>query len=123
MGEHQQSDVIKGTKEQPNLGEGGTGIGRGWRELRSQFTHGGPWGLTWGHHSLCLGVVGAHSGSVALAELGLDAPVERVVLHQLEVNAALALLHSLRWRFTLEGRLFGRQHIQGGPSGQIVWFS
>ena len=42
-----------------------------------------------------LGVVGAHSGSVALAELGLDAPVERVVLHQLEVDAALALLHSL----------------------------
>ena len=42
-----------------------------------------------------LGVVGAHSGPVALAELCLDAPVERVVLHQLEVNAALALLHSL----------------------------
>ena len=107
MGEHQQSDVIKGTKEQPNLGEGGTGIGRGWRELRSQFSHGGPWGLTWGHHSLCLGVVGSHSGSVALAELGLHAPVERVVLHQLEVNSALALLHSLRWNSHLRAG-FGR---------------
>merc|ERR1719351_743260 len=42
-----------------------------------------------------LGVVGAHAGAVASAVHGLDAPVERVVLHQLEVHAALAPLHSL----------------------------
>ena len=47
--------------------------------------------------SLPLGVVGAHAGAVAPAVHGLDAPVERVVLHQLEVHAALAPLHSLGW--------------------------
>ena len=64
------------------------GMGLGW----------GIWeGFRFTVFTLLLGVVGAHAGAVALAVGGLDAPVERVVLHQLEVHAALAPLHSLGW--------------------------